>query len=190
MAQYETTATAMAKGSISYQFTCIKCGQDASVHRPIEETETLTTYDRHINVESFKMQAQAQAEQKLLRRLHEIEDMSFIKKCELIGGMGKCPHCGELQPWSKIGMIAKPATIFMDFAIWLGIGAVITVIMGIFGKFYYEAGFLLLLPPVVMSLIGLVIGIFSNKKYSEKIDVATEDFQKIPKSALPRITIG
>lgn len=189
MARYETTVTATAKGSITYEFTCTTCGKNAFVRRPIEETETFLSVDRNVNIEDFKGRSQAKVEDRLRKRLQEIREMAPTKQYELVGDMGKCSHCGASQPWADVGTIVKPPSVFMILAIFLGIGALITVIMGIFGKFYDEAGFFLLIPPILLAIVGLVIGIVTNRNYAAKMDAKVKAIQKLPPTELPVVRI-
>ncbi len=186
MAKYVTTVTASAEQKITYKFICTKCGKEAFVHIPVKETETYQTTS--LNIEDFKANSQEKVSQKLRNRLDEMKRLPIIKKCEPTGALGKCPHCEELQTWSKIGLIHKPLSIFTSMALWLSLGAVITVFMGIFGQFYDDA-YWLVVPPVLLAAVGITLGILSNKKYSQRIDAATKEFEEIPPEKLPEVII-
>ncbi len=191
MAQYITTATAEARRHITCYFKCHKCAKNVSVSIPLIETVTLETNNRRVfggfpeDVRKFEKSVQKEADLKLKKRLDKIGKMSFVKKCGQIGANGKCPVCGDIQPWS----MPKPMPIALVVVIFLFIGFVIMVIMGFVGRFYYEKGLLLILPPVIMSIIGLVIGIFKERKYNKKMNIAIKELEKVPESERPKFIV-
>jgi hypothetical protein len=190
MSQYIITVTAKASTNITYRFKCSKCGKDGVIKIPIEESITVTNRShRNVNVEEFKVVQQEKVNCILKDKLSRIKIMPIIKKCELIGIRGQCPQCKEFQPWSKIGFFPEPPSIKACTITFFLIGGVITIIMGIFGKFYDNAGFFLILPSVITSIIGFVIGKILKNDHNKRKNIAINEFQKIPENELPMIIV-